>query len=94
MAAALMQKFRRPWLPQMMVSQIERRLGGLGILPSSSAFCESIVSESGKEMQMLRLLLKRAVHSFFLITAVVSVVFLTTFVIGDPVRCFTSGGDA
>jgi len=37
-------------------------------------------------MQMLRLLLKRAVHSFFLITAVVSVVFLTTFVIGDPVR--------
>jgi peptide/nickel transport system permease protein len=37
-------------------------------------------------MVMLRLLLKRAVHSFFLITAVVSVVFLTTFVIGDPVR--------
>ena len=37
-------------------------------------------------MQMLRLLLKRTVHSFFLITAVVSVVFLTTFVIGDPVR--------
>lgn len=35
---------------------------------------------------MLRLLLKRTVHSFFLITAVVSVVFLTTFVIGDPVR--------
>ncbi len=35
---------------------------------------------------MLRLFLKRAVHSFFLITAVVSVVFLTTFVIGDPVR--------
>jgi len=35
---------------------------------------------------MLRLLLKRTVHSFFLITAAVSVVFLTTFVIGDPVR--------
>lgn len=35
---------------------------------------------------MLGLLAKRLIHSIFLITAVVSVVFFTTFVIGDPVR--------
>ena len=35
---------------------------------------------------MLEMLAKRAVHSVLLILAVISVIFFTTFVIGDPVR--------
>ncbi len=41
---------------------------------------------------MLRLLQKRLIHSVFLVVAVISVVFLTQFVIGDPVRALLPVG--